>query len=235
MAALGRGTVSDVLGRLPQVQAFTEAGSGAPSSPVAASTGSERPVPRLLLATAHGLVLEDCDRRAETTLVRTTASPVDLAFLHSRGVGGDVLGRGQASQARVVWLSEMELNAATLDGRNKTKVRTQSAQSPAHPSLSNLKPDGLFGGINVGLLAFFTGVLQYMLPTYWGASMYFAYLPWRFDGLLEEAKAIEPLFPPEPHLDVPSCRCWCCSLRRWPAPRSAWPSIGWAVPCTGPS
>lgn len=98
------------------MQAYTEAGSGVPSAPVAANTGSERPVPRLLLATTHALVLEDCDRRAETTVLHSTAPPVDLAFLHHASGHG-------AAQGRVLWLSEtQELRAATLDGRNKTKV-----------------------------------------------------------------------------------------------------------------
>lgn len=105
-----------ILLSIVQVQAFTEAGSGAPSSPVSANTGVERPVPRLLLATVHALMLEDCDRRAETTLLRATATPIDLNFLHSRSTEG---------QGRVLWLTEtQELRAASFDGKNKTKVCT---------------------------------------------------------------------------------------------------------------
>lgn len=119
-----------------QVQAFTQAGSGAPSAPVAANTGSERPVPQLLLATMHALVLEDCDRRAETTLLRSAAPPVDLAFLQGMGHG--------VGQSRVLWLSDtQELRAATLDGRNKTKVSAREGARKGTPqqNLGQLDPE----------------------------------------------------------------------------------------------
>jgi len=88
---------------------------------VAAWSAAERPVPRLLVATADALLVADCDRGGVATVLRPVAGGTDTGAA-AAAIDLAVLLR----QRQLLWLSRaLELRAAHIDGTNLTKVHSE--------------------------------------------------------------------------------------------------------------
>ncbi|CAH1131270.1 unnamed protein product [Ceutorhynchus assimilis] len=92
-----------------QVQAYTEIGTGAMSTPISANSSQESPPPTLLIASFDTISLEDIDADHNYPLINGISTPLEISYL--------------IRENKLFWVNEMqELLMYHLHSSNKTKI-----------------------------------------------------------------------------------------------------------------